>query len=116
MARCAARSAARAPLARHRRAARSGRESGAHPEILDESRFHIVFQPIVEIATGRVTGYEALTRFAAEPRRRPDVWFAEAAESGLGEELELATIAAALAQLDAIGADAYRSISRPRRS
>nr|MDQ3282546.1 EAL domain-containing protein [Acidobacteriota bacterium] len=80
-------------------------------QILDDERFRIVFQPIVEIASGRIVGYEALTRFAAEPRRSPDIWFAEAAESGLGEELELATIAAALAQLPAIAEDAYLSIN-----
>src|SRR3954454_5857576 len=48
----------------------------------------IVFQPIVELATGRPAGYEALTRFAGEPPRGPDEWFAQAHRVGLGEELE----------------------------
>jgi diguanylate cyclase (GGDEF)-like protein len=57
-----------------------------------------VFQPIVELATGRVAGYEALTRFLhAEPVRPPDVWFAQARRCGLGPALEARAIATALA-------------------
>jgi diguanylate cyclase (GGDEF)-like protein len=56
-----------------------------------------VFQPIVEIATGRVAGYEALTRFLdVEPVRSPDVWFAQARRCGLGPRLEARAIEVAL--------------------
>jgi diguanylate cyclase (GGDEF)-like protein len=56
-----------------------------------------VFQPIVELATGRAGGYEALARFDAEPRRGPDEWFAQAHRVGLGAELEALALRAALA-------------------
>ena len=71
----------------------------------------MVFQPIVELATGRVVGFEALARFPAEPRRRPDEWFAGAAEVGLGVELELSAIRAALAHVGTLPADAYLSVN-----
>ena len=57
----------------------------------------IVFQPVVELATGRAGGYEALARFEQEPRRGPDEWFAQAHRVGLGEELEALALRAALA-------------------
>ena len=52
---------------------------------------------MLELATGRVSGYEALARFDAEPRRGPDEWFAQAHRVGLGAELEAAALRAALA-------------------
>jgi EAL domain-containing protein (putative c-di-GMP-specific phosphodiesterase class I) len=42
---------------------------------------------------------EALARFWTEPMRSPAAWFAEAAEVGLGTELELAAITSALERL-----------------
>jgi diguanylate cyclase (GGDEF)-like protein len=56
-----------------------------------------VFQPVLELATGRVCGYEALARVAGEPARRPDQWFAQAHRCGLGAELEALALHAALA-------------------
>ncbi|MEA2431033.1 MAG: hypothetical protein QOI19_1506 [Thermoleophilaceae bacterium] len=56
-----------------------------------------VFQPIVELATGRVAGYEALTRFTgAEPARAPDLWFAQARRCGMGPALEAKALAVSL--------------------
>ncbi len=60
-----------------------------------------VFQPIVDLSTGLVVGYEALARFPEAPGSSPDRWFAEAAEAGLLVELEVAAIRAALAEFDA---------------
>ncbi len=57
----------------------------------------IVFQPVVELATGRPAGYEALARFESETPRGPDEWFAQAHRVGLGEELEGLALRAALA-------------------
>ena len=59
----------------------------------------MVFQPVADLATGDVVGVEALARFACEPHRPPNEWFAEADDIGRGTELELAAIAAALDQL-----------------
>lgn len=55
-----------------------------------------VFQPLVALATGQVSGYEALTRFRQPPKRFPDQWFNLAARVGLGGALEAAAIKKAL--------------------
>ena len=52
---------------------------------------------MLELATGRVCGYEALARVGGEPVRRPDQWFAQAHRCGLGAELEALALRAALA-------------------
>jgi EAL domain-containing protein (putative c-di-GMP-specific phosphodiesterase class I)/AmiR/NasT family two-component response regulator len=71
----------------------------------------MVFQPIVDLQEGRISGVEALSRFSAEPKRGPDVWFAEAAEVGLQAELEMTAARAALAELDRLPGDAYLSVN-----
>ena len=49
--------------------------------VLESRAFHPVFQPIVEVETGVIVGFEALTRF--DDGVRPDVRFAEADGAGL---------------------------------
>lgn len=63
--------------------------------IIEDRAFHPVFQPVVELATGRTVGFEALTRF--DDGRRPDLVFDEAAQVGLGLEFEEATLEASVA-------------------
>jgi len=67
--------------------------------VLEGEALTMVFQPIADLDTGRTVGVESLARFATEPLRPPDVWFDEAAEVGLGRDLELAAIRGALDQL-----------------
>jgi diguanylate cyclase (GGDEF)-like protein len=55
-----------------------------------------VFQPLVSLATGRISGFEALTRFKQPPQRRPDEWFLLAQRVGLGPALEAHAIKSAL--------------------
>jgi EAL domain-containing protein (putative c-di-GMP-specific phosphodiesterase class I) len=59
-----------------------------------------VVQPIVDLDTGAVNAVESLARFPSEPRRGPDVWFAEAETVGLGVELEELAVRRSLRQLD----------------
>ena len=63
----------------------------------DPNGITMVFQPIMDLRTGRVAGYESLSRFNREPRRGPDLWFAQAHRCGLGYALEAKAILAALA-------------------
>lgn len=56
--------------------------------------FHPVFQPINDLATGQIVGFEALTRF--ESGQAPDQVFGDAERAGLGAALEIATLRAAL--------------------
>src|SRR5215216_6389411 len=55
-----------------------------------------VFQPVLELATGRVAGYEALARMPHGPFRPPDQWFNQAHRAGLGPALEATALRAAL--------------------
>jgi diguanylate cyclase (GGDEF)-like protein len=55
-----------------------------------------VFQPVLELATGRVAGYEALARMPHGPFRPPDQWFNQAHRAGLGPALEAHALRAAL--------------------
>jgi EAL domain-containing protein (putative c-di-GMP-specific phosphodiesterase class I) len=80
-------------------------------DVLDHRRFHIVFQPMHDLVDQRIAGYEALSRFVAEPQRGPDKWFEEAALVGLREELELAAIELALEALPEIPATSYLSLN-----
>ena len=70
-----------------------------------------VFQPIVELESGRPVGYEALARFAIEPVRSPPEWFAEAEAVGLRTDLELAAVRAALEHLDRLPDGAFISVN-----
>lgn len=66
-------------------------------ELLDDERFTVVFQPIYDLDDGRLLAVEALTRLPdVTPMQSPATWFAQAAEVGLGVDLELATARAAL--------------------
>ncbi len=65
-------------------------------ELLRTEELTIAFQPIVDLATGRIIGVEALSRFPSRTSVTPDVVFAEAANAGLGAELELLAVRKAL--------------------
>jgi EAL domain-containing protein (putative c-di-GMP-specific phosphodiesterase class I) len=56
----------------------------------------IVFQPIMDLASGIVTGYEALSRFPSLDGMAPDLVFAEAHREGDGHELETLALAKAI--------------------
>lgn len=71
----------------------------------------MVFQPVLDLSCGTTVGFEALARFGLKPVQGPDAWFGDAAQVGLGIELELAAISAALRVLDRLPADIYLSIN-----
>jgi EAL domain-containing protein (putative c-di-GMP-specific phosphodiesterase class I) len=55
-------------------------------ELIDTDRIRVALQPIVNITTGRMVGFEALARFKAGP---PNLVFEQAHTVGLREQLEL---------------------------
>jgi EAL domain-containing protein (putative c-di-GMP-specific phosphodiesterase class I) len=63
--------------------------------VITDRAFATVFQPEIDINAGTLVGYEALTRFT--DGTRPDLRFAKADNAGLGLELEVATLASAIA-------------------
>jgi EAL domain-containing protein (putative c-di-GMP-specific phosphodiesterase class I) len=77
---------------------------------LDERTFHPVFQPIVDMRTGRIRGYEALTRF--DGGMPPDRIFGIAREHQLQDQLELATLELAVRAGDRLlAAEQYLSVN-----
>ena len=79
--------------------------------VLDDHEVNVEFQPVFDLAENRVVSLEALARFWREPLRPPSDWFAEAAEVGLGAELELAAIAAAVDRLAEFPSDVSLAIN-----
>ena len=77
--------------------------------IIEQKGFTPVFQPFVELATGNIVGYEALTRFT--DGRSPEVVFREATQAGLGPELEAACASAAVEAARDLDADKWISLN-----
>jgi EAL domain-containing protein (putative c-di-GMP-specific phosphodiesterase class I) len=77
--------------------------------IIDTHAFHPVYQPIVDISRGRIVGYEALTRF--DDKVPPDIHFAAAQAVGMAEQLEGATLRAALDGAASLQPDAWLSLN-----
>ncbi|TWH75268.1 EAL domain-containing protein (putative c-di-GMP-specific phosphodiesterase class I) [Modestobacter roseus] len=69
----------------------------------------VVFQPIVDLASASIAGYEALARFPGTAS--PDVWFAAAAEAGLGAELEALALRKALAALPDLPPNTFLTVN-----
>jgi EAL domain-containing protein (putative c-di-GMP-specific phosphodiesterase class I) len=66
--------------------------------VLDDPGAHALHaQPVVELATGFVTGYELLSRFDGPWRATPDVWFAAADRWGLNARLQARVLTKAVA-------------------
>ena len=62
-------------------------------DVLAEEAIRPVYQPIMELETGRVIAYEALSRFPGDDGAyTADRWFADAWELGLGVDLELLAV------------------------
>ena len=76
---------------------------------IDQEAFHPVFQPIVDLASLAVIGYEALTRF--DDGIQPDAQFRAAAAVGLGVELEVAALRAALTAATALPAMPWLNVN-----
>jgi EAL domain-containing protein (putative c-di-GMP-specific phosphodiesterase class I) len=94
--------------------------------IARDSRFEIHYQPLVDIATSRLVGHEALARFncpidTSDPadaideadlaHRSPDDWFREAMRAGMLESFELAVLRKALGGLPRLPARTYLSMN-----
>ena len=80
-------------------------------EVVTRRGLAMVFQPIVDLATGRAVGAEALARFSGVPPRPPSAWFGEAAAVGRSEDLEVAAAAQALEALDDLPDDVFLAVN-----
>lgn len=79
--------------------------------VIANEEFSIVYQPVFHTVQNTFIGFESLTRFSAEPVRTPDIWFNEATEYGVGEQLEIAVIKKALLLLEKIPDDRYLTLN-----
>ena len=77
-------------------------------DALESGRIGIVLQPIFDLHTFDIVGYEALSRINDES---PESWFAEAAEVGLDLDLERATKQIALSHLEQLPSGTYLSLN-----
>jgi PAS domain S-box-containing protein len=79
--------------------------------VLQSEELTIAFQPIIAIDGGQVVGVEALSRFTSRPDVTPDVVFAEAANAGLGLELELLAVRRALFEARLLDPSMYVAVN-----
>lgn len=75
--------------------------------LLEEDGVTMVWQPVVEVASGRIIGVEALARFPFCEGMGPPEWFEEAASVGLANQLEARAISAGLEILNSLQPDQY---------
>jgi EAL domain-containing protein (putative c-di-GMP-specific phosphodiesterase class I) len=75
-----------------------------------------MLQPIVDIATGRRVGVEALSRFTDPDGRTPDLVFADAAAIGMQLDLEIAAIRDAVSNVGDLPTGAYLSVNCSHRT
>lgn len=68
-----------------------------------------VFQPIVELSTRRIVGFEGLSRFP--DGIPPDEWFRHAGTLGLGPDLEVAAIGTLLAAATGLPSGAFLTVN-----
>lgn len=80
-------------------------------ETIETGNVTIVHQPIHTLGNGRPVGVECLARFPDAEQRGPDLWFNEAAEIGLGLELELLAVRNALATLPYVPKHCYMTVN-----
>jgi EAL domain-containing protein (putative c-di-GMP-specific phosphodiesterase class I) len=77
--------------------------------VLQRRAVDVALQPVIDLTTGRIAGTEALARFA--DGRPPDIWLAEAVETGQGLALDRLAFTNAVRQLKRLPADCYLSVN-----
>lgn len=78
---------------------------------LKSDALQMVYQPIVDVTTNCVVGFESLARFMTEPYRTPDTWFVDAASVGRAVELETIAIRKALIALALFPPSVYLTVN-----
>jgi EAL domain-containing protein (putative c-di-GMP-specific phosphodiesterase class I) len=79
--------------------------------VIREEALTIVVQPIVEVHSGTILGYEALSRFTGQPLQGPALWFEDAERVGRRTELERLALRLALTVLRALPQDCFLSVN-----
>jgi PAS domain S-box-containing protein len=79
--------------------------------VMAEGGVRPVFQPIVNLRSLDIGGYEALSRFGPGSHNTPEQWFDAADAAGLGPQLELHAIRRAVAHAYQLPATAFLSLN-----
>jgi PAS domain S-box-containing protein len=79
--------------------------------VLADEAIDPIYQPIVELKSGRTIAYEALSRFPGDPAHTPDRWFEDAWRVGLGIPLELLAVRVAATALPRLRPDVGLAIN-----
>ncbi|MBA6224046.1 EAL domain-containing protein [Colwellia sp. MB02u-18] len=79
--------------------------------VLEQNKINIHYQPIFNFHSNKIIGYESLSRFNTIPYESPDIWFADASQVNLGEELEILAIKSAIKGIDEFNLDTYIAIN-----
>lgn len=80
-------------------------------QIIENNNICMYFQPIYCLHSNKIKGYESLARFLTTPYKTPDVWFQNAENIGLGEELEMLAVQNVMQSLGDFHEDSYVSIN-----
>jgi diguanylate cyclase (GGDEF)-like protein len=80
-------------------------------EAIDTQSIEIVVQPIVDLASGRIHAFEALSRFTGPGPSSPGQWLAMAEPLGMRVELELACLSRSLRLLEQLPAPTRLSVN-----
>lgn len=78
---------------------------------MEPTRLSSVYQPIWDLTTHELVGFEALARFICEPPRTPDLWFKEAASIDEGVALEIHALRCALQALPRLPEGMYLALN-----
>jgi EAL domain-containing protein (putative c-di-GMP-specific phosphodiesterase class I) len=79
--------------------------------VIQEDLLTIAYQPIIQVADGRIAGWECLSRFPLDPQRAPDLWFREALDIGWGPRLEGFAMRKALQALPQFPPDTFIAVN-----
>jgi EAL domain-containing protein (putative c-di-GMP-specific phosphodiesterase class I)/AmiR/NasT family two-component response regulator len=104
-------SADRAPHEQGRRWSNRAERLGRTEAVLRDQSITAVFQPVVDVKTLRVVGYEGLSRFPDRGALGPQQWFSDAFAVGLGPELEWLAATTILSYLDHVAAGTFLAIN-----
>ena len=83
------------------------------PRLVAQGGIQIWFQPIFRLQPEIpiADGFEALSRFPMHPRIPVGLWFRTARDMGIGRELELAAVRAAMEPLERVSGKAFLSVN-----
>jgi EAL domain-containing protein (putative c-di-GMP-specific phosphodiesterase class I) len=84
----------------------------AFQRVIDDPALLVLYaQPIVELTSGAVAGYEMLSRFTGSWQSAPDVWFAAAEQWGYNATLQARVLRAAIAARASLPPDTFLTVN-----